>query len=394
MSFIVSIILETIVDMELIPDNQTVKIIQYVVLLGPVALSFLRMGIDRKGFANKLFWTELKAGLIVVGVFLTFSLHKSIMAGHFSFESVMQLFQIIVPFLFTYVLINELSESDIEKFMKVALWMTFIGYVVAVSANFSSFINILSISIFNSYSPFENSTFAEIASGLGAYFIYYRKKMPGYTIFVVILNLLIFKRVLMLMTLMLLIISLANKQKEEVSEKLMGAAYIGWPILIISFYKLYQPETVQMIIKKFGFDFVTFSTYRIYRLWYVLETNFVSYGLGSTTEYINSRNLSYLGSEFEMDFVRLLFELGIIAIIIFVWAYLYITKRNKYAFWLMNFCFLNLLMANGLLKYWGWTMRLITIALINYGTESLNQSKQENNRISKQIKMKKIRVRL
>ena len=104
---------------------------------------------------------------------------------------------------------------------------------------------------------------------------------------------------------------------------------------------------------------------RIYRLWYVLEQGFQSYGLGTTSVFINSANVGYLGYEFEMDFIRIMFELGRIAIAAFVFSYLKITRRNKYAFYLICLCFLNLLMANGLVKYWGWTMRIVTIALIN-----------------------------
>ena len=284
----------------------------------------------------------------------------------------MQLFQIIVPFVFTYVLINEMNSDNIESFMKIALWVTTVGYLAAVIANLNSLTSVFNVSIFSSYSPFENSTYAEIASGLAAYFIYFRKKMPRYAFIAVVLNFLIFKRVLMLMAIILLIISLQGKQDEEVSKRMFKISVVSWILLIVSTYFLYQPETAQMLKSRYNIDLASFTMARIYRLWYVYETNFISYGLGSTQEYINSQRLSYLGFDFEMDFIRIMFELGIVAIIVFVYLYLSITKRNKYAFYLINLCFINLLMANGLLKYWGWTVRLVTIALINYNVNTKN----------------------
>ena len=62
---------------------------------------------------------------------------------------------------------------------------------------------------------------------------------------------------------------------------------------------------------------------RVLRLWYLIENNFVSYGLGSTTEFIESRHLFYIGHELEMDFLyKIMYELGIIAIAVFVVAYI------------------------------------------------------------------------
>ena len=60
---------------------------------------------------------------MVVFVFFCLSIDKSIKANFF-IESVMQLFQIVIPFVFAFVLLNTLSEKEIEQFMKVSFWMT------------------------------------------------------------------------------------------------------------------------------------------------------------------------------------------------------------------------------------------------------------------------------
>ena len=226
-SFVLSIILETLVLMEVIPDNKIVKTVQYIILLVPASLCLLVMASSRKGFRSRPFWQELRSGLILIFVFGILSLYKSYTAGRFTYQSIMQLFQIIVPFVFTYVLINEMNSDNIESFMKIALWVTTVGYLAAVIANLNSLTSVFNVSIFSSYSPFENSTCAEIASGLAAYFIYFRKKMPRYAFIAVVLNFLIFKRVLMLMAIILLIISLQGKQDEEVSKRMFKITFLN-----------------------------------------------------------------------------------------------------------------------------------------------------------------------
>ena len=45
-----------------------------------------------------------------------------------------------------------------------------------------------------------------------------------------------------------------------------------------------------------------------------------------------------------------------------------ICRQNLYALAVVNFYFLNFLMANGMYQYWSLIFILITIACINYGS--------------------------
>ncbi|MDU2936934.1 MAG: hypothetical protein E7B61_12995 [Clostridiales bacterium] len=362
-AFGLSIISETMISMNIIPDNNIVKVIQYIIILVPVGLNFINLSLNKR---ERMFAEEFRVIVIMIIVFGILSLYRSFRVGQFSFESVMQLIQIFLPFMFAFLMINLFTPIQIQEFMKLALVLTWIGYILEVGlVNFFDLSNYLSISFISSYSLFENSTYAEIASGLAAYFIYNRKRAPFSAALAILLNLLIFKRVFFLMILVLLGICIMKKKDDIVSERVIKWTGIFWCVLIFGVYFLYQPATVQWFNEKLGIDLVAFTMSRIYRLWYVLEQGFQSYGLGTTSVFINSANVGYLGYEFEMDFIRIMFELGPIAIAAFVFSYLKITRRNKYAFYLICLCFLNLLMANGLVKYWGWTMRIVTIALIN-----------------------------
>lgn len=369
--FILSYFSEVLIGMGVIPDNSVVKLVQYVIILFPVGLNLLIIFLKKK---PTIFYDELASGLILIAILGVLSLFYSFRARKFDFESIMQLIQIILPFLYAYLMINLFNLEEIKEFMIVALFLTWIGYISCIGiSKFFDLSNYASISYRTSYSAFENSTFAEVASGLAAYFIYNIKKMPILATLTLILNLFIFKRVFVLMAIVLFILSLMNKENDLVKEKTIKFVKYFWCVVVFLIYFIYQPPVAQLIGKEVDIDLVGFTMARIYRLWYVIEQGFQSYGLGSTSLFINSRGLSYIGSEFEMDFIRIMFELGPIAIIVIVFTYLKIIRRNKYSFFLICFCFLNLLMANGLVMYWGWSMRLITIAIVNNYGSNMNR---------------------
>ena len=366
-SFLISIILELMVEMGLVSDTNITKTIQYVIILAPIIFRICEIFWNKsKNGRAYYFDDEILWSFKIAGIILFLSLCKSLVAKWFTFKSIMEIIQILLPFLFAYVIVNSFTQGEIDSFMKVALFITVVAYIYDTGSELLNISNYLKISVFNSYSPFENSTYAEMASGLAAYFIYNRKRMPGACWICVILNLLIFKRVFMLMTISLLILSFTKLSDIRLSKKtvwLNGAIWVG---IISGCYYIYLPNNYEWIEQLLHIDLAKFTMARIYRFWYVLEHNFKSYGLGSTSEYLGRLNLGYIGPEFEMDWIRIFFELGIVAVVSLVFLYLRTTKRYIYSIVLINFCFLNLLMANGIVRYWGWSMRIVTLALIGY----------------------------
>lgn len=343
--------------------NIILKGIKYIFMLIPILLSLLEILLNRK--RKYMFKSELNIGLVMVIVLLILSLYYSVKEAMFSLESIIELVQMFFPFIISFLLINFISEDDIILFMKYALVITIIGYIIyefKSGVNLFSIKNYLKISLINSYSPFENDSFAEIASALSAFFIYYRKKLPGFCFFSIILNFLIFKRVLLLMTILLFIITLFDQENKSVPTYALIIDNIIWIGIIFITFKIYKDYTYRY--DHFRDVLANFTVTRIYRFWYVIERHFKSYGLGSTSVYLIKQNISYVGVNFEMDFIRIMFELGPIAIITMVYSYLKIAKSNLYSIILINFCFLNLLMANGILNYWGYSIRFIVILLI------------------------------
>lgn len=369
-SLILTFISETLLTMEVLPDISIVKSIQYVITLFPMFLCGMHLYINREFRRREIYFgEELKTGIVVVVVFACLSIRQSIYAGAFAETFAMQLFQLLLPFIYAFLVINELTLDEIMTFMKIVLFLTVLGYLYQIDFSQITFQNIFAISLMRSYSPFENSSYAEVANGLAAYFIYNRKKAPGAFWISLLLNFLIFKRVLFLMAVILLFVEWFRWADKELSSKWIKRSGIFWLVFISGYYYLAQPEIAATIYRNTRFNINEFSMSRIYRLWYLMENNFVSYGLGSTQEYLARYSRSW--GEMEMDFVRIFFEIGPIAIFVFVWGYLKICRRNCYAYVLISMCFLNLLVSNGLLQYRGYIFRFVTIAVINYNSQRM-----------------------
>lgn len=374
LSILISATLDILFTCDILPNSNGMRALRYLMLVLPIVLcitAYLTKGIRKK------FVPELKRAIMMTVVLLIVSLIKSINVGRMTVESFLQLFQIFIPFLYAYIVVNDLNERMILSLMRILLAITTIGYLIWIIKNASHGIR-FSFSILGIESPFECGNIAEVASGLAAFFIYYRKKAPISCMIAVIMNLMISKRILIFMMLVLLICTMLDKQDDKISNRTLNIAIFGTVACVWVLYMLYQPENAMEFERIFKVSPVALSVGRVYRLWYCLERGFRSYGLASTTAFLSENSVGYLGFEFEMDLIRFMYELGTIAVAAFVYTYLKNTRNNKYCFILILFCLLNLLMANGIVKYLGYTYRLITIALINYGEPFQIQLREKN----------------
>lgn len=306
---------------------------------------------------------ELKRMIVVVGIFSIISIFKIYQTKNFTTKTIEELMQITIPFLYTFFIINFMSLKDIIKFMKYALGISLLAYILSIGIDKFTISNFLSISFINSYSPFESAPFAEIASSLSAFFIYYRKKSPKGAIISFIFCFLVFKRMLLLQSIVLIIISMLNLSDKKTSKMLIIFSKFFFFISTLIFYFLLQEENSLIFKKYIGSDIGEFTMGRVYRLWYPLK-GYISYGFGSTTD--------VLGYNLELDLIKILIELGIIALIIFIYCYFDLTRNNFFAFVIIGCIFANLLFASCLTSTVGWIFRMICISTIFYKKDEWN----------------------
>ncbi|NRO92066.1 hypothetical protein IMAU10142_02110 [Lactobacillus helveticus] len=89
-----------------------------------------------------------------------------------------------------------------------------------------------------------------------------------------------------------------------------------------------MPQNQMWSYEKFHLNIGDFSMGRSYRVAFLLNNNFISYGLGSSSQFLNNTfGTVYTVSTLELDLIKILLELGSIALIVFILVYYNISKK-------------------------------------------------------------------
>lgn len=361
-SIISLIILETFNNIGL--GNSFFKLLKYIITFAVFSICTIKVMNNLKVNRKLDYIYELKRISIVLIVFLIISIFKVYKTKCFTSKTFEELMQIAIPVLYTFFIINFMKLKDIIKVMKYALVISLIAYIFTIGIGKFTISNFLAISFSDSYSPFESAPFAEIASSLSAFFIYYRKKYKKSALVAFIFCFLVFKRMLLLQAIILLIVSFLEISDKNVNKVIVFCSKIFFLASTFIFFFFLQEKNSLLFENIFGKNIGDFTMGRVYRLWYPLR-NFTSYGFGSTTD--------VLGYNLELDLVKILIELGIIALVIFVYCYFDLCRNNFYSFIIIVCMFANLLFASCLTSTVGWIFRMICIATIYYKRKEWNE---------------------
>lgn len=346
------------------------KGIIYIFILLPMVMGFLLIAIKMfKGTLKVRYFRELLLGIGLFGLFIVVSLVKSHQVGQFTISTFGEAARMVAPFIYTFLAVNILSGEDIDKLMVAALIIAWVAYIINQFVISGS--SQVSISFIDSSSPFENSEVAPIAFALACYFIYFLKRHPVYCFWSILLSLACFKRVYVLFTIVLFLYSVKLSRSQRLNR------FVKWPLLLVvsaffgvaTVFYLYimEPQNLAWTSEKLHFDVNSFSMYRSYRVQYLLKHNYISYGLSSSTNFLNTNPGSwYTNNTLELDLVKILIELGKIPLMIFIVAYYSLSYGSMYAFLTTTAFLLNLLMASGLTEYYAWFVMLITFAMIRH----------------------------
>lgn len=350
--------------------------ITYFFVLFPILMGFFPIvaGILNQNFKFK-YLPELRTGISVTIAFLILSIYKSLASQHFILGTFGELIRMLVPFVYAFILINFLTQKDIHFILVISLIVGWVAFIMTTNFSDLNLRSLATISFMNSQSPLENSEVSFLSYALSIFFIYFRKEYPFSCFFSVILVLLSFKRVFMVSLIVLLGVSLLKLENRKISNTVLYISSIFFILLTKFYYFMVQPQNYGWDLEKMHVDVASFSMYRVYRVWYLVQNNFSSYGLGSTTESLKTGY--FTGATLEMDFVKYIMELGFLAIIIFIFSYYKLTRNNLYSFCVMSFTFFQLLMANGMLRYYEWSIILITMGIAYYSHEKFPSPKIE-----------------
>ena len=346
-------------------NRDTNPLITYSFMLLPVAVGIIPIWQSLYRKNNLKYLIGLRTGIFLFISFIVISIIRSQQSGTLPNLFWGEAIRLMIPFIYTFLFLNFLSVHDIELFMKFGLIIALVAFFLSTNFSAITLNNILSISFLNSYSPFENSEVSFLSFALATFFIYYKNKFPICTILAMLLVVLTFKRVYVLGILLLFIASMNFFKRIKIKRWVLYISSITW-ILLVKFYMfLLNPINYNLGLEKFHFDVVNFSMNRAFRVWYLIQHNYLSGGLTSTTKFLQN-NLFFNGTTLELDLFKILMEIGIVGVIIFIICYYRIVGRSLYAYLLISIMLLQFLMASGVNGYLEMSIVLITVALSNY----------------------------
>lgn len=312
---------------------------------------------DKKG--NKLVFQQEFGILCLMMIYIllaTFA--KALIHDRFEFEMLLDILRMAIPIIYSFALLNTLEYEQIDKCMRVMLFIYFIGYLK--QQGFSSFTpaNILSISFADSYSPFESHQFAATSLLMFCYFSYYRESKLCFIISAVF-AFLTFKRAQVVFIIILVIMLLFFNLNKFVSKWwviAMVVLTVGGTLFYFAVLT-YDPLT-EFFETRFNADFDKFTMYRNVLLNRLVDSNYESFGFTSST--------IFLGHSIEMDLIKIYLEIGFIGLVLTVYAYWNLTKGHLFCMLLMLQFMFNLITSHSFDGGITWTFRMLIIGCVVY----------------------------
>lgn len=312
---------------------------------------------DKKG--NKLVFQQEFGVLCLMMIYILLSTFaKALIHDRFEFEMLLDILRMAIPIIYSFALLNTLEYDQIEKCMRVMLFIYFIGYLK--QQGFSSFTpaNILSISFADSYSPFESHQFASISLLMFCFFSYYRKSKLCFFISTVFVFL-TFKRAQVVFIIILLVLLLFFNLNKFISRWwviAMVALTVGGAIAY--FYILTYDPLTNYFETTFNMDFNKFTMYRNVLLNQLVDSNYESFGFTSST--------IFLGHSIEMDLIKIYLEIGFLGLALTVFAYWNLTKGHLFCMIIMTQFMFNLITSHSFDGGITWTFRMLIIGCVIY----------------------------
>jgi hypothetical protein len=315
---------------------------------------------------------EYKGLFGFVVVVTVYSLARSILAFHFSFRTIQELLFLFLPMLYGYFVINTWIREDVDNAFKLGIIISFLCYLISLRRGLSQIVLALLASSFgNSYSELESFTFCGLAVAFCLYFCYYNKSkfFMFMSIFFVFMT---FKRLFIIISIVLLVLAQFKLREKPVGRGPLRFVIVCMFIFAVTYYFVMQPDVVQKIENTYAVSVSKLTTTRSDRLRWLLNSEFSSYGFGSSTEFLYNR----FSVALEMDAVKIIVELGFMPLYLFVRSYLKFSAANVYTFLFMVIMILNLTVSSGLTGAFAWSIIFISISMITIYPENTWKRKQ------------------
>ena len=291
---------------------------------------------------------------ILVLIFITAFLQ---LKNGFHSYSINEIIFLLTPIIFVICYTKKMNKNEIDLSMRMSFIVFFIAFIYRFYTEFS-ISNLLSISFVDSYSPFE-SEWAYLFVVYECYFIYSKNKK--YTILSLILCILSFKRLSCIVGILIFLSTKFINIYKKFGNKLIIIVTLFYILLPVLTCVAINNDIEGYLYTKYRISLDELTLTRTRRLRYVLETDQIKYGLGSTTTFLTQKLNSISGATYEQrnlhnDLVKFYVECGLLGLSIIIYAYLKNFSLTRISFILMSYilleCYVNHLFGAGTTYFW------------------------------------------
>lgn len=327
---------------------------------------------------EKVFVGQFDSLMIIFGVFFLGSVVCMFATGITSSVVFEELLRLGMPILLAYALLNSLDEKATYNCMVVILIVSFAAYLVNLGVEGVSLSDFMDANFEESDSATESSSFSGISLVLTLYFAFFRKRKL-WLVIATVFCVLTFKRLAIVVAVAALIASLffpkvmgvrVSKRTLTLLKVLTIAAVAFWAWVLL-------PEQEDFATQLFGQDPRMFTMGRSMTYRYLLSTGFQSYGFGSANEVITSA----FGMPFEMDLIKIAFELTPLVMILFIWLFWDVAGTSLWGVVIIGFFVINMITSDSLTSNFCLTLAYITCGMVEQSFrergKTLNKEKQD-----------------
>ncbi len=281
------------------------------------------------------------------------------------------IFTMAFPLIIVLGVLNSLDSNEIYFCMVAILLVTFGAYFLEMYLSGNMNVSaIKSISIKDSYSPFESHYFSGLSVGLAAYFSYFNKDKK-WTILSFIFCFFTFKRIIILFAIILLFLPIVKTDLRVKSGNTIAFIMTAiFSLLGIGYTYMLMPQNISVLdsltIHYFGLSITKLVMARDHLLGNLIYSGFVRAGIDST--FLFSKDI-------EMDLVRLFLELGVAGVFAIVLYFWMLAKDNYFSYMFMLSIMMNLLFSHSIHSTLGWILKYIVILgiLLDNNSEKINE---------------------
>ncbi|MDF2945086.1 MAG: hypothetical protein K0S01_3944 [Herbinix sp.] len=277
------------------------------------------------------------------------------------------MFYLIIPYLMVFIIVNVDENQNREFYFDSLL----IGHIVLFFYKFAGILDMehmKKISFVNSFSPYESVT-AHIYTLL--FYYYYVKNKKVRCLLALFFGILSYKRLHVVFAVLVLLLGWCVRKKIVgfYLENIVKVIFISSPLFL---YAILTDQFATWFLATFKVDFGQFTMGRFDQLREVITADITNYGLGSIKYYLDSKG-AYINI-LHCDIMRILIETSFVGLVVLVYSYFNVAKKNIYSLILMIFIFMIMFTSTVINGFLGWFVVFLSIDEFNRGSGSNNNS--------------------